>query len=71
MLKDHIQKLEEIARLIRIDIITMIYKAGDGHPAPALSVADLVTALYFNIMRIDSRKPDWEDRDRFIRLVYR
>jgi transketolase len=66
ILKVDIQELEEIARLIRIDIITMIYKAGDGHPGPALSVADLITALYFNIMRIDPQEPDWEERDRFI-----
>ena len=65
-MKDNIQELEEIARLIRIDVITMIYKAGDGHPAPALSATDLVTALYFNIMKVDPRNPNWEDRDRFI-----
>lgn len=65
-MNDNIEELKELARLIRIDIVTMIYKAGDGHPAPALSVADLITALYFNIMRIDPQKPNWEERDRFI-----
>ena len=56
----------EIARLIRIDVITMIYEAGDGHPAPALSATDLIAALYFDIMKVDPRNPTWEDRDRFI-----
>lgn len=65
-MKNDIQELEEIARLIRIDVITMIYKAGDGHPAPALSVTDLIVALYFNIMKVDPLNPDWENRDRFI-----
>lgn len=65
-MKDNIQELEEIARLIRIDVITMIYKAGDGHPAPALSATDLIAALYFNIMKVDPCNPDWENRDRFI-----
>lgn len=59
-------KLEEMARTIRRDIITMIYKAGDGHPGPSLSVADIVTALYFELMRIDPQNPDWSDRDRLI-----
>ena len=66
VLKDDISQLEEIARLIRIDIVTMIYKAGDGHPGPALSATDLITALYYNIMNVDPENPNWEDRDRFI-----
>lgn len=44
----------------------MVYKAGDGHPGPALSIADIIAALYFHVMSIDPRKPDWEDRDRFV-----
>jgi len=61
-----IRELEEIARLIRIDIVTMIYRAGDGHPGPALSATDLITALYFHGMDVDPAHPDREDRDRFI-----
>ena len=66
VLKDNIGQLEEIARLIRIDIVTMIHKAGDGHPGPALSATDLITALYFHIMNVNPKNPGWEDRDRFI-----
>jgi transketolase len=44
----------------------MIHKAGDGHPAPSLSAADLIVALYFHVMNIDPARPDWEDRDRMI-----
>ncbi|HKM17392.1 MAG TPA: transketolase, partial [Limnochordia bacterium] len=43
----NVSYLEHMARQIRRDIITMIYEAGDGHPGPSLSCADLVTALYF------------------------
>jgi len=64
--KDTVQDLQEIARLIRIDVVTTIYRAGDGHPGAALSAADLVTALYFHTMRVDPARPAWEDRDRFI-----
>jgi len=66
VLKEKIRQLEEIARLIRIDVVTMIHKAGDGHPGPALSATDLITALYFHILNVDPKNPDWENRDRFI-----
>ncbi len=65
-MSDTIRRLEDIARLIRIDIVTMIHKAGDGHPGAALSVADLITALYFHVMNVDPAHPDKKDRDRFI-----
>jgi transketolase len=61
-----IEELKEKAKAIRTDVITMIYKAGEGHPGGSLSVADIVTALYFHFMRIDPKNPEWEDRDRFI-----
>lgn len=61
-----IRELQDIARQIRIDIITMIYKAGDGHPGASLSAADLITALYFDIMNVEPAYPDKPDRDRFI-----
>ena len=57
MISDTVSHLETMARQIRRDIITMIYQAGDGHPGPSLSCADLVTALYFAIMEVDSSQP--------------
>ncbi len=63
---DTIHRLQDLARLIRIDIVTMIHKAGDGHPGAALSAADIVTALYFHVMNVDPAHPDKRDRDRFI-----
>lgn len=44
----------------------MIYEAKDGHPGPALSIADIIAVLYFSEMRIDPHKPQWPDRDRLI-----
>ncbi|MCG0277442.1 MAG: transketolase [Thermanaeromonas sp.] len=61
-----IEFLQEKARLIRRDIITMIGKAGSGHPGGSLSGVEIVTALYFHLMRVDPQNPDWPDRDRFI-----
>ncbi|MGQ9631620.1 MAG: transketolase [bacterium] len=63
---DEIQRLVEMARRIRIDIVKMITKAGSGHPGGSLSAVDILTALYFKIMRLDPKNPAWEDRDRFV-----
>jgi transketolase len=63
---DNINDLESTARKLRRDVITMISKAGSGHPGGSLSAADIVTALYFSIMRHDPKNPHWPDRDRFI-----
>ena len=58
--------LADMARQLRRDVVTMVHLAGDGHPGPALSVADIVTALFFEVLRIDPDRPDWPERDRFI-----
>lgn len=58
--------LEERANLIRQDIIKMLVEAGSGHSAGPLGMADVFTALYFNVLNIDPKKPDWEERDRLV-----
>ncbi len=58
--------LSDTARQLRRDVVTMVHQAGDGHPGPALSVADIVTALYFGVLRINPRRPEWPERDRLI-----
>jgi transketolase len=69
MSSNSIKQLEQISKLIRIDVIDMLYKIGSdykGHPGPALSIIDLVTCLYFKILKVDPKKPKWEERDRLI-----
>jgi transketolase len=66
MEKKTLEKLRETARLLRKDVLRMVHLAGDGHPGPALSVADIITVLFFQVMRIDPARPDWPQRDRFI-----
>jgi len=61
-----ISNLEKKALRIRQLIIEMVYRAGSGHPGGSLSAVEIVTALYFHIMRIRPKEPHWEDRDRFI-----
>ena len=60
------KKIEQKADKLRFDAIKMVHEGKDGHPGPALSIADIVTALYYDIMHLDPKNPDWEDRDRFI-----
>ncbi|MFA7467097.1 MAG: transketolase, partial [Desulfotomaculaceae bacterium] len=63
------EKLEQLrakAREVRRHIITMVGTAGSGHPGGSLSAADIVTALYFEVMRIDPQRIDWPERDRFV-----
>ena len=58
--------LEKMAKQLRRYVITMIATAGSGHPGGSLSAADIVTALYFKVMRHDPKNPQWPDRDRFV-----
>lgn len=60
------EELKKIANELRLETLKMIYEGKDGHPGPALSIADIITVLYFEEMRINPQEPDWEDRDRLI-----
>lgn len=60
------EKLEKIARDIRVDIIKETFHAGSGHPGGSLSAADILTVLYFQEMNIDPENPKKEDRDKFV-----
>ncbi len=59
-------ELKEIARNIRVDIINMLEKSQSGHPGGSLSAVEILTALYFQEMKVDPKNPKWEARDRFV-----
>jgi transketolase len=61
-----VHELKRIALRVRLDIVKMIGAAGSGHPGGSLSEVELLTALYFRVMRHDAKNPTWADRDRFI-----
>jgi len=61
-----IPQLEQMANTIREDIISMLETAGSGHSAGSLGMADIVTALYFNVLNLDPKQPNWKDRDIFM-----
>jgi len=58
-----IPQIQQKANDIREDIITMLEHAGSGHSAGPLGLADIFAALYFNILNLDPKNPEWEDRD--------
>jgi transketolase len=59
-------ELEDKAKEIRKDIIEEVYSASSGHPGGSLSIADIMTVLYFDELNIDEKNPKWEDRDRLV-----
>jgi len=61
-----IEEMEAMAKRLRRHIVTMIGKAGSGHPGGSLSAVEIVTALYFKLLRHKPSDPHWQNRDRFI-----
>lgn len=61
-----LNELKNIATDVRLGIIDAVYSASSGHPGGSLSVADILTYLYFEEMRIDPKNPKWENRDRLV-----
>ena len=60
------QELENISKLIRRDIVTMLTESASGHPGGSLSIADIMSVLFFDEMNIDPKDPKNPDRDRFV-----
>ena len=60
-----ITQLQHKANDLRQDVIRMLEAAGSGHTAGSLDLADILAALYFDIMNIDPQNPQWPDRDVF------
>ena len=59
-------RLSRTANNVRKNIIEGVYNAGCGHPGGSLSIADLITYLYFEELRIDPKNPKDPKRDRFV-----
>ena len=62
----NLEGLENTAKKLRRHVVEMTGEAGSGHPGGSLSTADIITALYFQRMSLDPKKPDWPERDRFV-----
>ena len=59
-------RLEDEAREIRRLILKTLHKSQAGHPGGSLSAVEILTVLYFQVMRIDPAQPNWPERDRFL-----
>lgn len=58
--------LENKAKEIRRNIVEMIYHSKSGHIGGSLSSTDILVTLYYKVLKIDPRNPNWPDRDRFV-----
>lgn len=59
-------ELKKIAQTLRCHILKMTTGANSGHPGGSMSSADIITVLFFDKMKIDPKRPDWPERDRFV-----
>lgn len=59
-------ELAKIAYQLRLHAIDMVHHAKTGHAAPSMSIAEILSVLYFDELRVDPANPRWPDRDRFI-----
>lgn len=64
--EDRVQFLSAVAYKLRCDVVEMVYSAGSGHLGGSLSSAEIVSTLYWQVMKIDPRRPEWEGRDRLV-----
>lgn len=64
--KSRILELKRTANNVRLSIIEGVYNAACGHPGGSLSIADIMTYLYFEEMNVDPANPRMENRDRFV-----
>ena len=66
MTQEKLEQLKANATEVRRGILTEVHAAKSGHPGGSLSIADILTYLYFHRLNIDPKNPQWEDRDRLV-----
>jgi len=58
--------LQALAQRLRLEVFDLLHARGTGHWGGASSAAELLTALYFDVLRVRPEEPRWPDRDRLI-----
>ena len=61
-----VERLAEIARRIRVEVVRTVHHAKGGHLGGPLSAAEILAALYFRVARVRPEEPEWPERDRII-----
>jgi transketolase len=64
--RDKEEQLQKLANELRRKVIDALWRAQAGHPGGSLSAAEIMTTLFFHVMKVDPADPTWEERDRFI-----
>ena len=65
-LKYSVEQLEAMAHNIRVDVVESLHCAGSGHPGGSLSIAEMLSVLYFHEMNVEPSDPNEAGRDRFV-----
>lgn len=65
-MQGEIVRLQKKAVEIRMALLTMIYEAKTGHTGGSLSITDILTVLYYKVMKVDPQRPQWAERDRYV-----
>lgn len=60
------QKLQDIARELRLTVIDVMAWSGGAHVGGSLSIIDILTILYFKYLDVNPADPQWDERDRFV-----
>ena len=61
-----LNQLKHTAAQVRLDILEEVHAASSGHPGGSLSIADILTYLYYEEMNVNPADPKWADRDRLV-----
>lgn len=61
-----LRDLKLISSTVREDIINMLGEAKSGHPGGSLSLTEILVTLYYKVMKVNPKNPNWEDRDRLV-----
>lgn len=61
-----IAELQKVSTKLRKHVINMLVEAGSGHSAGALGLADILACLYFKILQVEPKNPNWAQRDRLV-----
>jgi transketolase len=64
--EEMLARLERKANQMRQRVMTTLLASGGGHVGGSMSAMEVLTALYYEVMRVDPKNPKWDDRDRFV-----
>ena len=61
-----VHRYRDLVRNVRVQALRMVHRARTSHIGGALSMTDILAVLYGGVLRVDPRRPEWPNRDRFV-----